>query len=156
MRNQIIKDIIIGLCVILVQFLLFRHLTFWGISADLIWLYILWICTHKTRTQAIIFAATAAFVQDALLDLWGLNLFAKVLTIFVLYRFINNNTEQNPLLWQVFLIISSATLVHNIIFILLSSFVKAYGADLLPFTFLFGNTIYTALAGTVIYGLKSN
>jgi len=156
MRNQIIKDILSAFAVILVQFLLFRHLTFWGISVDLIWIYILWICTRKTRTQAIIFAASAAFVQDSLLDLWGLNMFAKVLTTFVLYNFINSSTEQNPLLWQTFLLIGAATLVHNIIFLALSSFVEAYAAELFPFIFLFGNTAYTALAGTVIYGLKGN
>jgi len=156
MRNQIVKDVLIASITIILQFVLFRHLTFWGINADLIWLYILWVCANKNRTQAIILAASVAFIQDALLDLWGLNIFAKVLTTFVLYNFIKNNTEQNPLLWQTFLIISVATLCHNIIFLLLSSFVQAYSAELMPFTFLFGNTAYTALAGTVIYGLKGN
>jgi len=157
MRNDLLKDILFGLAAVAIHFLLIRHLTFWGIQADLIWLFLLWICSQRSRTQVLFFAAAFAFIQDALLDLWGLNMFAKTLTIFIAYKFVKKSFEQQPLVWQVFLIAAVTTLLHNIILLLLSSLVQTYSAELVPvYHILAGNSIYTALVGSVIYAFKNS
>ncbi len=151
MMNEKVKAFLLGLLVILIQILLFRNLKLFGLEPDVVLLYILWLVMRQDRTTAILIAAGLGFVEDALLDLWGLNMFAKTAITFFSYRFIPKVHDYQLLMGQAFLLILSVALFHNIILISLSFFIEAYTAEHSFWLLIFGNTVYTALVGMILY-----
>lgn len=154
MKSEKIKDWLIGLLCVLLQMIIFRHLRIFGTEADIILIYIIWLMSTKDRTTAVLFAAVLGFAQDALLDLWGLNMFSKTLLAFAGYQFIPKTTESKLLNSQVFLIVMLAAMFHNIIFLGLSSFAKLYVTQYYVWIYLVGNSFYTAVVASVVYLFK--
>ncbi len=100
--------------------------------------------------------AGLAFVQDALLDLWGLNMFSKTLLTFAIYNFIPKSSEVRLLIGQIFLTVLIASMVHNIIFLGLNIIVESYSAELLFWRQWIGNAIYTAIVASFIHLFRTN
>lgn len=150
MTSDKIKDFGIGLGFLALQLLLFRHLKIYGMQPDLVLIFLLWFTARTGRTSAIAMAAILGFMQDAMLDLWGLNMFAKVLLVFVGYNFLPKKSDVRLVLGQVFLVALVAALTHNLIFIGLSSIMQNYSAEYSFWQQWIGNSIYTAcLAGFI-------
>lgn len=156
MNRERFKDVVIGLGFVALQIVLFRHLKIFDMEADLVLIFLVWYMTRSDRTSAILMAAGLGLVQDALLDLWGLNMFTKVLITFSLYNFIPKRSNIRLLLGQVFLIIFFVAIVHNLIFLGLNSFVESYSAELLFWKRLAGNSIYTAIVGSFIHLFRTS
>lgn len=154
MRLSILKDILAGIFFILIQVFLFQHLSIFGTTPDLLLIFILWLALKYDRLQLILFAAGLSFLQDALFDLWGLHMFSKVLLGFFSYNLLNKSTESRLLAWQVITIVFAASFVHNLIFLGLSSFIDAYTTAYSPWMFLIGNSVYTAVVGSVLFIFK--
>lgn len=154
MKSDRIKDWLIGILCVLLQMIIFRHLRIFGTEADIILIYIIWLMSTKDRTTVIIFAAVLGFAQDALLDLWGLNMFSKTLLAFAGYQFIPKAAESKLLNSQVFLIVMVVSLFHNIIFLVLSSFSKLYVNEYYVWIYLIGNSLYTAVVASIVYLFK--
>lgn len=150
MNTERLKDVGIGLGFVGLQVVMFRHLKIWDMQPDLVLIYVLWLITRRERTECLFMAAGLGFVQDALLDLWGLNMFSKVLLTFVAYHYIPKSRDVRLLLWQIFLTVLIAALVHNIIFLGLSVSVESYSAELLFWRLWIGNAAYTAVIATFI------
>jgi hypothetical protein len=100
-------------------------------------------------------AAGLGFLMDALLDTWGLHMFAKTLTIFASFNFIPRITDMRLLTGQIFLTILLAGIFHQFIFLILANFIDGY-ADLFFFRQWVGNAIYTAVIGSFMYIFRSN
>ena len=154
MNPDRLKDIGLGILFLLVQIMLFRHLKIYQVQPDLVLIFLLWYAARNERTSAILMAAGFGFLQDALLDLWGLNMFAKTLLIFISYNFIPKKSKQ-LLIGQVFLTILIASLLHNIIFLGLNAAIENYTAEIFFWRHLFGNSLYTAVIAGVIYLFRS-
>lgn len=139
-----------GLAFVAIQVILFRHLKIFGVQPDLVLIFVLWYMTRKDRTSAIIMAAVLGFTQDAMLDLWGLNMFSKVLTAFVGFRFIPKEGNAALSIIQVTIVVFIASLIHNLIFLGLNVVVEIYAAEMLFWRQWIGSAIYTSiLAGFV-------
>lgn len=151
MNSQLIRHIAYGLLFIILDVLFFQHLKIFGATIDPLLFYVLWIIQKYERTHLIIFTASLALIQDAFFDFWGIMMFSKTLTAFIVYNFIRRRTEVQLLLWQIFLIIFVSAVIHNIILFSLSSFFTAFATDYSPFMLIFGNSIYTAVIGLLIY-----
>ncbi len=151
MNNQLIRHILLGIFFVLLDVLFFQHLSVFNATADPLLCYLLWIIQKYDRVPLLIMAASLALLQDALFDFWGIMMFSKTLTIFLVYNFIKRKSEAQLLLWQIFLIIFMGALIHNIILFALSSFFIAFATSYSPFTNIIGNTFYTALIGILIY-----
>ncbi|NGP89314.1 rod shape-determining protein MreD [Fodinibius halophilus] len=151
MNPDRLKNIGLGILFLLVQVALFRHLKILKIQPDLVLIFLLWYAARYDRTSAIVMAAGFSFLQDALLDLWGLNMFTKTLLIFVSFNFIPRNTKKQLLIGQVFLTVLIGALVHNIIFLGLNSVIVNYTAEIFFWRHLIGNSCYTALVAAIIY-----
>lgn len=145
------KNIGLGIIFLLVQVTLFRHLKIFQVQPDLILIFVIWFMSRKDRTAALLMAAGLGFMQDALLDLWGLNMFSKTLLVFITYNFIPKNTKKQLLIGQVFLTVLIVSLFHNLIFLGLNMLMDIYTAELFFWRHLFGNSLYTALVAGVIY-----
>ena len=151
MNTERLKDFAVGLGFLALQIVFFRHLKVFSMEPDVVLVFLIWYITQRDRTSAILMAAVLGFLQDAMLDLWGLNLFCKTLTIFITYNFIPKSKETQLLLGQVFVTIGVTALIHNLIFVGLSSAVELYSAELIFWKQWIGNSIYTAIAGSFIH-----
>lgn len=150
MNYERLKDFAWGLGFIAVQILLFRHLKVFQMQPDLVLIFVLWLMIRRDRTSVIILAASLGLLQDALLDLWGLNMFAKVLTAFIGFNLIPKGSEGRLLIGQVFLTVFIAAILHNLIFLGLSGIMEVYSAEVLFWRQWIGNSIYTAVVASFI------
>ncbi|HKJ44469.1 MAG TPA: rod shape-determining protein MreD [Balneolales bacterium] len=155
MKSDFLKDLLLGIACIVIQIVIFRHLKIYGIQPDIVLLYVIWLMTRRDRTSVIIIAAILGFGQDALLNLWGLNMFAKTLVAFAGYNFMPKQAESRLLTSQVFILLFIIALFHNIIFIGLASFIKSYATGLFFWYFLIGGSLYTAIVGSIVYLFKT-
>ncbi|MEX2586152.1 MAG: rod shape-determining protein MreD [Balneolaceae bacterium] len=153
-REANIRDLAIGLLLLAIQVVLLRHLQIFGAEGDLVLVYLLWICTRRNRTEAILYAALFGLLQDGLTDLWGLHTFSKTLLIFFVYNYLNKVSENRFLVWQVFLIVLVMAFFHNLILIFLSGFTELYSSSWLTWSILLVGSLYTALIGSFLYLIK--
>lgn len=137
------------------QVILLRHLQIYNAEADLILIFLLWLCSRKSRTESIIFAAVFGLSQDAMTDLWGLNMFSKTLLIFFFHNYLNKLSENRLILWQIFLILLLAAFLHNLIFILLSNFTDLYSTAIVAWSMLIGGSLYTAIVGSFLHLVRN-
>lgn len=151
---QLAKYSTFGLFFIVLEILFFKHLTIFGASIDPLLLYILWLVQKYDRLQLLIFASVFSLIQDAFLDLWGIMMFSKTLTLFLTYNFIRSRPESQLLLWQIFLIILGTATIHNIILLIVTNFIGTYAVNYSPLIITIGNSIYTAVIGLLIYIFK--
>lgn len=155
MRSDILKYILLGLGAVAIQIVLLRHLTIYNAQSDLVLLYVLWICTKKSKTEVLLLTAFVALLQDAFTDLWGLHLFTKVFTVFVLHNFLNRTSENQFLVWQIFLIVLGASFLNNIIFYIVSSFTGTYASEYVVISLLLVSTLFTAVLGSFLHLVRS-
>jgi rod shape-determining protein MreD len=156
MSTQFLKDLGIGFIFVLTEILFFQHLSIFGTTADPIIFYLLWLIAKYDRIQLLFMAALLGLFQDAFFDLWGLNMFSKTLLIFLIFNFSKRRSENQLLLWQIFLVILIAADIHNIIFWGLSSFFDAFASQYSPLLMIFGGSLYTALIGAIVYVFKDS
>ncbi len=156
MRSEILKFTLLGLIAVTAQTLLFRHLAIFNTTSDVVLVYLIWAGLHTRRSTLLIVTAFTAFFQDAFLDLWGINMFVKTLTLFFAYGIIQRSRDSQPLFWQVFLGVLAISLLHNIIFLVMSAFIDHYATEFVLTSFLLGSSAYTALVGTGLHALTRN
>ena len=154
MKNQIIRDILYGLASVALQILLFRHITIFGATPDVVMVYLLWIMVTRDRTTAIIHGACLGVALDFLMDTWGLNMLSKTLLAFLGYHLIPKIEDAKLLYSQVFVIILLAGLFHNLIFTGLAQFADVFEVGQLFWVIWIGNSLLTAMIGTFFYLFK--
>ncbi len=137
------------------QVILFRHLQIYGAESDLVLIWLIWLCTRKSRTEVLLFAALFGFLQDALTDMWGLHMFSKTFLVFIVYHYLNRISENRLMIWQIFLILLSIVFLHNLILIGLSRFVELYSNPYLYGSMLIAGSIYTAVIGSFLYLVRT-
>lgn len=156
MTREIFKDILVGFSFVIVEVLIFQHLSFFGATPDPLLIYLLWLAMKYDRFKLVLFAAGLGFLQDAIFDFWGLHMFTKTLLCFLVYNFISRRKEGRLLFWQIFLVILVAALFHNLILFGLVSFIDAYAAGFSPIIFVVVNSLYTALLGSMLFIFTGN
>lgn len=156
MRNNVLKHIGIGILFVLSQLLIFQYLTIFGASVDPLLIFLLWATLRYKRHEVLLFASALGLLQDSLFDVWGLNMFTKTITVFLVYKIISRNSEVKLLIWQVFGLICGAAVIHNIFYLGFSSFLDIYNYTFSPIILLIGTSLYTALIGSILYILKGD
>jgi len=155
MRSETIRDLFIGLIVVAIQVILFRHLKIYGAESDLVLIWLLSLCLRKSRTEMLLYAAFFGLLQDSLTDLWGLHTFSKTLLIFVSYGYLNKISENRFIIWQTFLVILAAASLHNLILASLSGFVELYSSSAIFWSMVIGGSLYTAVIGSFFYLVRT-
>jgi len=150
-RSETLRFLMLGLGAVIIQIVLLRHLTVFNAESDLVLIFALWLCTQRPKTEALIITAIAAFFQDALTDLWGLNLFSKVLTVFILHSFLNRTSERSFLAWQIFLIVAGASFLHNFFLYTVSFLSGLFASEYVVVSLLLASTFFTALLGSFLH-----
>jgi len=149
-KSDLLKATFIGLGMVAIQIILLRHLTIFDAESDLVLLFLIWVCTKNSKTECIILAATLGLAQDALTDFWGINMFAKVLTVFIVHGFLNRTSGNRFLLWQIFLMIFVIAFIHNSFFFVVSTFSELYASDYVIWSLLLVSSLFTALVGSFL------
>lgn len=150
------RYLFIGLGMLAIQIVLLRHLKIYNAESDLLLVYLVWLCTKKNKTETLLIAAILAFIQDALLDLWGMHLFSKVLLIFIIYGFLSNLSEKRFIFWQIFVIVFLAALLHNAIFWLVGLFSDAVATDYVFWNLILGSSLFTAVTGGFLHLVRTD
>lgn len=150
MNAQKLKEIGIALITLILQVIFFRHLQVFGMRPQVILIVILWYMARRTRTAAILLAAGLGLAQDALLDQWGLNMFSKTLTVFILYNWVPERSETQFQFPRIILTVFAATLLHNIFVLGLSSMSQLYSTEYFFWKIWIGNSIYTTVVAGII------
>lgn len=156
MNSPIIRHIFLAILVFASQIMLFRHLRIFGSEADAILIFIIWLMSVHSRTTVLIFAAVLGLFQDALLDLWGLNMFSKVVMVMVFYNFVPKTTDPKQPFARFFVIFAGLTFFHNGVLVLLASFIQSLSASAVVGRVLIGNTFLTTLLGSFIHITKED
>ncbi|MDZ7658442.1 rod shape-determining protein MreD [Fodinibius sp.] len=156
MNPERFKNFGIGLAFLLIQVMLFRHLKIMQVQPDLLLIFLVWYMARKDRTAALLMAAGLGFLQDAMLDLWGLNMFSKTLLVFMSYNFIPRGSKKQLLIGQVFLTIAIAALIHNLIFLGLNIAIESYTGEQYFWRHLIGSSLYTAFVASFIQLFRTN
>lgn len=146
--------VLIGLGIVGIQTVLLRHLEIFGAEADLVLVFILWICTKREKTDALLFAAFLGFSQDALTDLWGLHMFSKTLLVFILHGYLNRISKNRFIFWQVFLVILMAAFLHNLFFYGVTYFSGLNTSGAFFWSLLGVSSIFTAIIGSFLHLVK--
>lgn len=150
MKLQQLKEVGIGLGLVILQIVFFRHLQIYTMQANIVLIFLLWYMARRNRTAAILLAALLGFIQDALLDQWGLNMFSNTLAVFIMYTWVPEDSEGQFKIPQVLTLVFITALIHNLFFIGLSSVVQRYTTELLFWRYWLGNAVYTALVAGII------
>lgn len=151
-----IRLILIGVGIVSIQTVLLRHFEIYGSEADLVLIFLLWICAKQPKTNSLLFAAFLGFSQDALTDLWGLHMFSKTLLVFILHGFLNRISKTGFIFWQVFILILVTALFHNIIFYGISLFSGLYTTIGVLWTFLLASSLFTATLGSFLFLVRDD
>ncbi len=155
-RSENIRIFLYGIGIVAIQVVLLRHLTIFGGEADLVLLFLLWLCLRKPRRDCLIYAAFLGLLQDAMIDLWGLNMFSKTLLILMLYGYLNRISHSRFIYWQVFLVILFSSFIHNLIFFGVSHFSELYSSGYMVWSLLIAGTIFTAFLGSFLHLVKDD
>lgn len=150
MNAQSFKRIGLAILVVILQVIFFRHLKVFSTQPDLILIFLLWYMTKSTRTAAILMAACMGFSQDALLDLWGLNMFAKTLLAFIAHPWISGNMDTRQQLPRIISVVFIAALIHNFFIVSLSFLVDNFTAELLFWRHWIGSAFYTTILAGIL------
>ena len=145
-----------GLLFLLLQVVLFRHLSIYGMRPDLVTIFLVWFMSRQNRTAALLMAGLLGFLQDFILDLWGLHMFTKTLLVYISHRFIPRDQKTLLLIGPVFLTVLLVALLHNLIFLGLNLFMQSYSAEAMFWRHLAGNSLYSAVVACCIHLFRIN
>ncbi|MCG2589160.1 rod shape-determining protein MreD [Rhodohalobacter sulfatireducens] len=154
--SENVRLILIGIGIVVIQTVLLRHFEIFGSEADLVLVFLLWICAKQPKINALLFAGFLGFSQDALTDLWGLHMFSKTLLIFILHGYLNRISNTGFIFWQVFLLILVSAIIHNLIFYGVSLFSGLYTSIGVLWSFLLVSSVFTAILGSFIYLVRED
>lgn len=139
---------------VLIQSVLLRHLTIFGAEPDLVFLFLLWLCRSRNRTTVLLFTLYTAFLQDMLADLWGIHLFSKTLTLFILHNYLHRISQTKFYFWQVSAVVFFSTLILSLIFSGMALFSELYASGKFLWIQILVSALYTALLGSFLYIVK--
>lgn len=151
MKKVLAFDLILALLFVLAQITMFRNLDVWGLQADVVLLFVLWIAMMRSRTYALLISGATALLLDILTDSWGTHLFSKVLIIMLTHSFIRFQSENKLSSSQWFLVLFSIILLYNLIFLGISMFAGIYDARLAFIIYWIGNSLYTSVIGILFF-----
>jgi rod shape-determining protein MreD len=149
-----LRDLLIGLLVVILQITIFRHLRVFGFEPDItLVLLFLWMVRYD-RTKMLFLAFLIGFAQDMLLDWWGLNMFANTLTVMILHSIVPKKEDSVLGVYLFSLYLGLTVFTHQIIMLSLAQFSNVYSLGDAFFGFLIGTTVFSTVMGILVYLLS--
>ncbi|RMF64505.1 MAG: rod shape-determining protein MreD, partial [Bacteroidetes bacterium] len=137
-----------GLIVLLVQWLVLGRIGLWGATPDAVLLFVAWTGLRLGRRPGALAGFLAGTLMDALYDTWGIHMFAKTLTGFLLGLFRARERESLHVLpRQAFAGGFVIALVHNGIAVTLLALATGTSSPFMVTALWIGASLYTAFLG---------
>lgn len=147
----VFRNILIGLFILLIQWLVLGRLQIFGTYPDLVLLYIAWIGLRFGRRSGSAMGFLLGFIMDFIYGTWGIQMFVKTLLGFLVGLFPADEREQLIIQPQQALVVGFfVALLHNgmlAILLILSTGIRSPG---FAFTLWIGSSIYTAMVSGLV------
>lgn len=142
----LVRQVLAGLGVVLLQWLVFGRLQLWGAYPDVVLLFVAWTALRHGRVAGTVAGFLSGFLMDAVYGTWGLHMLVKTLTGFVVGLFQSQGSEGprlGPL--QAGMGALSLALIHHGVIVVLLALVNATRTPNLITALWIGSSLYTAL-----------
>ncbi len=145
-----LRRALIGLLIVVLQWLLLGRLRLWGAYPDVVLLYVAWMGLRYGRLAGSVSGFGLGFLMDLIYGTWGLHMFVKTLIGFVVGLFPANERETLLILpQQAFLGALAISLVHNGLLVALLALQAGTRTSFLITALWLGSSLYTSLLGTL-------
>lgn len=142
-----LKDLAVGVFVVVLQVTIFRHLRIFGLEPDITILLLFWWMSVYPRTRVLLLGFAIGFLQDMLLDWWGLAMIAKTVTVMALYGFLPRREDNLPGLSNTAFYLTICVLLHQTVLVVVAEMSDMFSVDGFLGFFLIGNTVFTVGIG---------
>ena len=153
----VLRQVLLGLGVVLLQWLVFGRLRLWGAYPDVVLLFVAWIGLRFGRVGGMVAGFSTGFLMDVIYGTWGIQMFVKTVVGFVVGLFESESAE-GPRLGpvQTFVGTLGLALIHNGLFVVFLALANATRAPALITSLWLGAALYTALVAVVWSLVKSS
>lgn len=146
----LLRYALVGLGILLLQWLVFGRLTIFGVYPDAPLLFVTWLALRRGRKTGTTAGFLAGLFMDAVTGLWGLHMFSKTLIGFLVGLF--PVSERETLLIrprQAFVGGLVVALLHNGLFVILLALYSSTSTTFMVVGLWLGGALYTAFLGTL-------
>ena len=145
-----LRPVLLGLAVLLLQWVFFGRMTLWGAYPDAVLLFVAWLGLRYGRRWGATGGFILGFLMDAIYQSWGLNMLAKTVVGFVIGLFPASERESLLILpRQAFLGGFLIAVVHNGILVTLLALQAGVRNTFLVAGLWLGSALYTAFVATL-------
>ena len=146
----VLRQALIGLGVVALQWLVLGRLKLWGAYPDVVLLYVAWVGLRFGRVAGTTSGFVLGFLMDVAYGTWGIQMFIKTLLGFVVGVFESEGSEGprlGPL--QVGLGALGLALVHNGLLVVFLALANSTRTPTLITSLWIGAALYTAVVAVV-------
>ncbi|MEM1042654.1 MAG: rod shape-determining protein MreD [Bacteroidota bacterium] len=146
----VLRQVLIGLGVVALQWLVFGRLKLWGAYPDVVLLYVAYIALRFGRVPGTASGFAAGLLMDMLHGTWGIHMFVKTLLGFIVGLFESESTE-GPRLGPVQTAIGTLglALIHNGLFVVFLALAHSTRTPTLVWALWLGAALYTTVVAVV-------
>ncbi len=146
----VVRRALAGLVIVTLQWLIVGRLRLWGAYPDVVLLFVAWMGLRHGRLAGSVTGFGLGFLMDAIYDTWGIHMFAKTVTGFLVGLFPANERETLLILpQQAFVGALVLALVHNGLLVTLMALQSGTRTTFLITALWLGSSFYTSLLGTI-------
>ena len=143
--SHYVRRLLIGVLVLLLQWLVLGRLRLWGVYPDAVLIFIVVIALRDGRLSGSIFGFIFGFFCDMIYGTWGIQMMAKTIVGFLVGLFsIDPRESLNISSGQAFLGALVIALVHHGITVIFFALTAGTRTPFLIFGLWIGSAIYTA------------
>ncbi len=147
---SLVRQALIGVLVVLVQWLVLGRLRLWGAYPDAVLLFVAWMGLRHGRQAGAVTGFGMGLLMDVIYGTWGIHMFVKTLVGFLVGLFPANERETLLILpQQAFVGSLVIALLHNGLLVLFLALEAGTRNSFLIGALWLGSALYTAILGTL-------
>lgn len=153
----VLRQVLLGLGVVLLQWLVFGRLRLWGAYPDVVLLFVAWTGLRYGRVSGTVSGFLTGFLMDVIYGTWGIHMFVKTAVGFLVGLFESEGSEGpriGPI--QTGLGALGLALIHNGLFVVFLALANATRAPALITALWIGSAVYTALVAVIWSLIRSS
>ncbi|MEX0600126.1 MAG: rod shape-determining protein MreD [Rhodothermales bacterium] len=145
----LVRQALIGLLLVLLQWLVLGRLHLWGTYPDAVLLFVAWMGLRNGRQAGAVSGFVGGLLIDVIYGTWGIHMFVKTLVGFLVGLFPANERETLLILpQQAFIGSLVIALLHNGLFVLFLALQAGTKNSFMIGGLWLGSALYTAALGT--------
>lgn len=148
--GQLVRQLLIGLVVVAVQWLVLGRLDLWGVFPDVVVLYIAFVALQSGRRAGSVFGFVLGFFMDWLYGTWGVHMLIKTIVGFLIGLFpVDERAMRQVTPVQAFVGGLVIALLHNGLAVIFYALTAGTRTGFLIFGLWLGGAVYTAFIGMI-------